>query len=66
MGRRERTVVISERPIPALCLVLVGPALDGTGGQGEIDVAPHVPVELVFVNQFGDEFGSEGDKEGLK
>ena len=62
---REGAVVIPEGPVAALGLVLVQPALVGRGGQGEVDVALHVPVVLVLVHQFRDELGGEGDQEGL-
>ena len=52
--------------IPAFWSVLVEPSLMGRNGQGEVDVAPHVPVVLVLVHQLGDELGCEGNQECLK
>jgi len=34
-------------------------------GQGEVDVALHVPVVLVLVDQLGDELRRKGNQERL-
>ena len=66
MGGGEGSVVVPEGSVSALRLVLIRPTLDGTGGKGEVDVAAHVPVELVLVHQLRDELRSEGNQEGLE
>ena len=52
--------------LPALVFSEVLPSCLGRRGEGEVDVASHVPVVLVLINQFRNEFRSEGDQEPLK
>ena len=51
--------------LPTLCPVLVQPSFVRRDGQGEVDVAFHVPVVLVLVHKLGDELRREGDQESL-
>ena len=65
VGLGVPAVVVPERPVPALRLVGIQPPVVGGNGQGEVDVASHVPIVLVFVHQLGDEVRSEGYEEGV-
>ena len=51
--------------LPTLCPVLVQPSFVRRDGQGEVDVAFHVPVVLVLVHKLGDELRRESDQESL-
>ena len=52
--------------LPALGFSEVLPAFLGRCCEGEVDVATHIPVVFVLINQLRYEFRSEGDEEPLK